>query len=179
MFIKSVVALAVAAVAVAQNTTNYIQFTNPVSPGITYTAGENTTFSWINPCVAPYTRVSATPTKTEVQLLDSTNPNSAFFVATVGYIDCSGTNGVTQGNPYWVVPAAQADATKTYALSIVVSPVTYSGTFKILPAGGSTGASPSTTASAAPAKATGAAASVAAPILSGAAALASAAYMLL
>jgi len=129
MLIKSAVALTAAAVTAAQGSNSYIMFTNPVGSGVSFMGGDNVTFSWINPCAAPYTKVSAAPTHTEVQLIDATNPTMAFFLQTVGYIDC---NVAAQGSSNWVVPPSLADPSKSFSLMIAVSPPTYSGTFQIL-----------------------------------------------
>ncbi|KAG0046927.1 hypothetical protein BGZ83_007919 [Gryganskiella cystojenkinii] len=190
MFIKSIVAASLALVATvsAQSasssapttgpttappaTGNYIQFTAPVLNTTTYTAGQTATFSWRYTCVAPNTHISPNPTKTEVQLMDSTDSNASSFLAIIATIDCS---TATQGNPTWTVPA-DADPNKKYSLTINTQPQSYSSTFKILPAGGAT---PSGSSTGTPAPKPTSGASVVAPALAGAAALGSAALLLL
>ena len=134
MFFKSlaVVAVAAAAVYAQTGTPNHTFFTSPVGDGITYPGGSNQVFSWQKACTSG-DATSQTPAKTEVHLVNSNNPNGAFFVENVLTIDCTKDNG----NEKWVVPANLADGTTLFALKINLIPnAAYSGNFKIMPAGG-------------------------------------------
>ncbi|KAG0353646.1 hypothetical protein BC939DRAFT_469408 [Gamsiella multidivaricata] len=129
MFIKSasLALVALAAATVSAQTPNHTFFTNPITDDMVYEAGANTTFSWQMACVAPSTATSTTPTKVEVQLVNSTDTNNAFFLETITYIDCSKSSG----NPAWVVPD-RSGANVLYSLKIVLEPTpVYSGKFKI------------------------------------------------
>ncbi|KAG0238831.1 hypothetical protein BGX31_003157 [Mortierella sp. GBA43] len=168
----------VAATVAAQTpgTPNHTFFTSPVGDGITYEGGQKTVFSWQRVCVSGDS-TSTTPTATEVHLVNSNNPNGAFFVANVTTIDCT----KDQGNTQWTVPPEKADGVTNYALKIILSPTAaYSGNFKIMPAGGSTGGSnpaPSTGSGGSTGGSTGgkSAASSLAPVFSGVALAVSAA----
>ncbi|KAF9366513.1 hypothetical protein BGX34_001951 [Mortierella sp. NVP85] len=136
MFFKSlavVAAVAAAATVYAQTgTPNHTFFTSPVGDGISYPGGSNQVFSWQKACTSG-DATSQTPAKTEVHLVNSNNPNGAFFVENVLTIDCTKDNG----NEKWVVPEGRADGTTLYALKINLIPnAAYSGNFKIMPAGG-------------------------------------------
>ncbi|KAF9192759.1 hypothetical protein BGZ51_004927 [Haplosporangium sp. Z 767] len=175
MFVKSatLAALAFAAAVSAQGTPNHTHFTNPVGESQVFTAGENSTFSWAFACVAPSTFTSPTPQKVDVQLLNAKDPNNAFFLAPVTTIDCSKSSG----NEPWTVPVREDGPDAIYSLKIVLSEPVYSGRFKIV----------SKNAPApAPAPSSGAgadnkqnAAGALAPVLTGAALVASAALLVL
>ncbi|KAF9349365.1 hypothetical protein BGX26_012318, partial [Mortierella sp. AD094] len=92
------------------------------------------TFSWTMACTTPSTLVSATPSATEVDFMDSNNIDNAFYVKKVGTIDC--TKSV--GNLVWTVPADTKPG--VYALQLLLSPNNaYSGRFNVtLPGSGST-----------------------------------------
>ncbi|KAF9101287.1 hypothetical protein BGX27_011539 [Mortierella sp. AM989] len=117
------------------STLPHISFTQPVGEGISYAAGTNQTFSWTTACTAPSTLLSATPSATEVDFMDSNNIDNAFFVKKVGTIDC--TKGV--GNLVWTVPADTKPG--VYALQLLLTPNNaYSGRFNVTaPGSGSTG----------------------------------------
>ncbi|KAF9131674.1 hypothetical protein BGW39_001485 [Mortierella sp. 14UC] len=117
------------------STLNHISFTQPVGEGITYAAGTNQTFSWTMACTPPSTLVSATPSATEVDFMDSNNIDNAFYVKKVGTIDC--TKSV--GNLVWTVPADTKPG--VYALQLLLTPNNaYSGRFNVTaPGGASTG----------------------------------------
>ncbi|KAG0279874.1 hypothetical protein BGZ96_001779 [Linnemannia gamsii] len=117
------------------STLNHISFTQPVGEGITYVAGTNQTFSWTMACTPPSTLVSATPSATEVDFMDSNNIDNAFYVKKVGTIDC--TKSV--GNLVWTVPADTKAG--VYALQLLLTPNNaYSGRFNVTaPGGGSQG----------------------------------------
>ncbi|KAF8927175.1 hypothetical protein EDD21DRAFT_356235 [Dissophora ornata] len=141
--IKSITALAavatatfasVAAAGTAAPQLNHISFTQPVGEGISYAAGTNQTFSWTMSCTPPSTLVSATPSATEVDFMDSNNIDNAFYVKKVGTIDC--TKSV--GNLVWTVPADTKPG--VYALQLLLTPNNaYSGRFNVTaPGSGST-----------------------------------------
>ncbi|KAI1317540.1 hypothetical protein EDD11_008234 [Mortierella claussenii] len=113
---------------------NHISFTQPVGEGISYAAGTNQTFSWTMACTPPSTLVSATPSATEVDFMDSNNIDNAFYVKKVGTIDC--TKSV--GNLVWTVPADTKPG--VYALQLLLTPNNaYSGRFNVTaPGSGST-----------------------------------------
>ncbi|KAF9183307.1 hypothetical protein BGZ51_008138 [Haplosporangium sp. Z 767] len=120
----------------ASATLNHISFTQPVGEGITYVAGTNQTFSWTMACTPPSTLVSATPSATEVDFMDSNNIDNAFYVKKVGTIDC--TKSV--GNLVWTVPADTKPG--VYALQLLLTPNNaYSGRFNVTSPGGSSGGS--------------------------------------
>ncbi|KAG0250065.1 hypothetical protein BG011_008673 [Mortierella polycephala] len=136
--IASTAAAAVAAAgapgAPASATLNHISFTQPVGEGITYVAGTNQTFSWTMACTTPSTLVSATPSSTEVDFMDSNNIDNAFYVKKVGTIDC--TKSV--GNLVWTVPADTKPG--VYALQLLLTPNNaYSGRFNVTSTGSSSG----------------------------------------
>ncbi|KAG0000381.1 hypothetical protein BGZ79_005980 [Entomortierella chlamydospora] len=146
--VKSIISLAaLATVAVtsaattsAVTTLNHISFTQPVGDGISYPAGTNQTFSWTMACTPPSTLVSATPSATEVDFMDSNNIDNAFYVKKVGTIDC--TKGV--GNLVWTVPEDTKPG--VYALQLLLTPNNaYSGRFNVTSstASASTGSSTS------------------------------------
>ncbi|KAG0369955.1 hypothetical protein BGX24_002224 [Mortierella sp. AD032] len=113
------------------STLNHISFTQPVGEGITYAAGTNQTFSWTMACTPPSTLVSATPSATEVDFMDSNNIDNAFYVKKVGTIDC--TKSV--GNLVWTVPADTKPG--VYALQLLLTPNNaYSGRFNVTAPGG-------------------------------------------
>ncbi|KAF9910313.1 hypothetical protein EC991_006812 [Linnemannia zychae] len=113
------------------STLNHISFTQPVGEGITYAAGTNQTFSWTMACTTPSTLVSATPSATEVDFMDSNNIDNAFYVKKVGTIDC--TKSV--GNLVWTVPADTKPG--VYALQLLLTPNNaYSGRFNVTAPGG-------------------------------------------
>ncbi|KAF9926163.1 hypothetical protein FBU30_004205 [Linnemannia zychae] len=124
---------AVSAAAPGSSTLNHISFTQPVGEGITYAAGTNQTFSWTMACTPPSTLVSATPSATEVDFMDSNNIDNAFYVKKVGTIDC--TKSV--GNLVWTVPADTRPG--VYALQLLLTPNNaYSGRFNVTAPGGAT-----------------------------------------
>ncbi|KAF9276739.1 hypothetical protein BGZ88_001545 [Linnemannia elongata] len=138
---KSFIALAALALTVSaaapggSSTLNHISFTQPVGEGITYAAGTNQTFSWTMACTPPSTLVSATPSATEVDFMDSNNIDNAFYVKKVGTIDC--TKSV--GNLVWTVPADTKPG--VYALQLLLTPNNaYSGRFNVTAPGGGNGA---------------------------------------
>ncbi|KAG0368120.1 hypothetical protein BC939DRAFT_460150 [Gamsiella multidivaricata] len=111
---------------------DHISFTQPVGEGITYSAGTNQTFSWTMACTPPSTLVSATPSATEVDFMDSNNIDNAFYVKKVGTIDC--TKSV--GNLVWTVPADTKPG--VYALQLLLTPKNaYSGRFNVTAPGSS------------------------------------------
>ncbi|KAF8918782.1 hypothetical protein BGZ58_004793, partial [Dissophora ornata] len=172
MFIKStsiaVVAL-VAAATVSAQTPDHTYFTNPVTDGLSYNEGDNATFSWQMACVTPSTSTSTTPTAVQVQLINSTDTNNAFYLAPVTTIDCS----KSQGNNAWIVPTG--DANTLYSLKIVLDPTPiYSGKFKIVSKSSSTTTTTTTTTGSTTA-AKSAAGTLTAPFMTGAALVASAA----
>ena len=129
-------ALTVSAAAPGASTLNHISFTQPVGEGITYAAGTNQTFSWTMACTPPSTLVSATPSATEVDFMDSNNIDNAFYVKKVGTIDC--TKSV--GNLVWTVPADTKPG--VYALQLLLTPNNaYSGRFNVTAPGGGNGGS--------------------------------------
>ncbi|KAK3839240.1 MAG: hypothetical protein JOS17DRAFT_728467 [Linnemannia elongata] len=139
---KSFIALAALALTVSaaapggSSTLNHISFTQPVGEGITYAAGTNQTFSWTMACTPPSTLVSATPSATEVDFMDSNNIDNAFYVKKVGTIDC--TKSV--GNLVWTVPADTKPG--VYALQLLLTPNNaYSGRFNVTAPGGGSGGS--------------------------------------
>ncbi|KAF9139006.1 hypothetical protein BGX30_008467 [Mortierella sp. GBA39] len=140
---KSFIALATLALSVSAaaappgvSTLNHISFTQPVGEGITYAAGTNQTFSWTMACTPPSTLVSATPSATEVDFMDSNNIDNAFYVKKVGTIDC--TKSV--GNLVWTVPADTKPG--VYALQLLLTPNNaYSGRFNVTAPGGGSGGS--------------------------------------
>ncbi|KAK3816314.1 MAG: hypothetical protein J3Q66DRAFT_342185 [Benniella sp.] len=144
MFSKSlaVVAAVVAAATVyaqSPGTPNHTFFTSPVGDGITYPGGSSQVFSWQKACTSG-DATSQTPAKTEVHLVNSDNPNGAFFVESVLTIDCTKDNG----NEKWTVPEGRADGKTLFALKINLIPnAAYSGNFKIMPAGGGSTPPPS------------------------------------
>ncbi|KAF9097008.1 hypothetical protein BGX29_008327 [Mortierella sp. GBA35] len=78
-------------------------------------------------CVKPSTAVSTGSSRSvEVQLVNSNDPNAAFFVAPVTTIDCSKSSG----NDYWVVPEVDNNEA-FYSLRIMLNRPIYSGRFKI------------------------------------------------
>ncbi|KAI1310231.1 hypothetical protein EDD11_003877 [Mortierella claussenii] len=182
MFIKStaVAILALAASVSAQTPAlNHTYFTNPVTDGLSYPQGSSQTFSWSLPCTAPSTWVAKDPTQVNVELLNSNDPNNAFYLQKVTTIDCSKTSG----NVQWTVPS-DVGTDGFFSLRIAIDTATatqnaYSGRFHITAPGGKP-ASPSTTGSQ-PAPTTGgkSAANSVAPVLSGAAAVVAAAALLL
>ncbi|KAG0278959.1 hypothetical protein BGZ97_009662, partial [Linnemannia gamsii] len=120
----------------SSSTLNHISFTQPVGEGITYAAGTNQTFSWTMACTPPSTLVSATPSATEVDFMDSNNIDNAFYVKKVGTIDC--TKSV--GNLVWTVPADTKPG--VYALQLLLTPNNaYSGRFNVTAPGGGNGGS--------------------------------------
>ncbi|KAF9543916.1 hypothetical protein EC957_000367 [Mortierella hygrophila] len=134
-------ALTVSAAAPGVSTLNHISFTQPVGEGITYAAGTNQTFSWTMACTTPSTLVSATPSATEVDFMDSNNIDNAFYVKKVGTIDC--TKSV--GNLVWTVPADTKPG--VYALQLLLTPNNaYSGRFNVTAPGGASGGSGGATA---------------------------------
>ncbi|KAG0367502.1 hypothetical protein BC939DRAFT_450023 [Gamsiella multidivaricata] len=174
MFIKSA-ALTVLALAasVSAQTPNHTYFTNPVTDGLNYVAGQTATFSWALACVSPSTYTSTTPTQVPVQLLNSTNSNNAFYLADVTTIDCT----KSQGNTQWSVPD-KFGTSGLFSLKIVFDGgnAAYSGRFTIsskdAPATPSATAAPTATS-----KPSGA--NVLVPVLSGAAAIAAGALAFL
>ncbi|KAG0251678.1 hypothetical protein BGZ95_006834 [Linnemannia exigua] len=130
MFVKTatITLLALfASAASAQQMPKHTAFTNPVDGTAVYTTGQNTTFSWTMACRKPSTAVSTGSSRdVEVQLVNSNNPDSAFFIASVRRMDCS----KAMGNEYWVVPEVPDNAAK-YSLRIMLSTPIYSGQFKI------------------------------------------------
>ncbi|KAG0303460.1 hypothetical protein BGZ98_006637 [Dissophora globulifera] len=172
MFIKSAAVAALALVAsVSAQTPNHTYFTNPVGDGMVYTVGDNATFSWQTACVAPSTFTSATPTKVPVQLLNATNSDLAFFLADVGTIDCT----QSQGNQQWTIPG-NFGTSGLFSLKLVFdnNNVAYSGRFSIK--SNSPAPPAQTTGASAPGKS---AANVVAPLLSGAAAAVAGALLFL
>ncbi|KAF9093108.1 hypothetical protein BGX29_010081 [Mortierella sp. GBA35] len=184
MFIKSIVAsLAVAATVLAQTpgVPNHIYFTDPVSaPTDTsriYQAGKNITFSWSSSCTTG-DWIAPDPTKVPVQLVNSTDSNAVIFLKEVTQINCSGA----VGNNYWVVPDEWANSGIIFSLRMMLgSQQAFSGKFQIKsdakPAPGPSGAGPNPTGT--PDATKGSGASVVAPVLSGAAAVAAGALMFL
>ncbi|KAG0215942.1 hypothetical protein BGX28_007168 [Mortierella sp. GBA30] len=142
--ILAIVAIASAVSAAAPGaappaTLNHISFTQPVGEGISYAAGTNQTFSWTMACTAPSTLVSATPSATEVDFMDSNNIDNAFYVKKVGTIDC--TKSV--GNLVWTVPADTKPG--VYALQLLLTPNNaYSGRFNVTAPGSGSSEGPST-----------------------------------
>ncbi|KAF9573554.1 hypothetical protein EC968_008423 [Mortierella alpina] len=142
--ILAIVALATAVSAAAPGavpaaTLNHISFTQPVGEGISYAAGTNQTFSWTMACTPPSTLVSATPSATEVDFMDSNNIDNAFYVKKVGTIDC--TKSV--GNLVWTVPADTKPG--VYALQLLLTPNNaYSGRFNVTAPGSGSTVGPST-----------------------------------
>lgn len=146
--IKSILAIVAIATAVsaaapgaapAAATLNHISFTQPVGDGISYAAGTNQTFSWTMSCTPPSTLVSATPSATEVDFMDSNNIDNAFYVKKVGTIDC--TKSV--GNLVWTVPADTKPG--VYALQLLLTPNNaYSGRFNVTAPGSPSSVGPST-----------------------------------
>ncbi|KAG0048973.1 hypothetical protein BGZ83_006158 [Gryganskiella cystojenkinii] len=130
----SFVAVTMAAASGPSTPLNHISFTQPVGDGISYAAGTNQTFSWTMQCTQPSTLVSATPSATEVDFMDSNNIDNAFYVKKVGTIDC--TKSV--GNLVWTVPADTKPG--VYALQLLLTPNNaYSGRFNVTsPGSGST-----------------------------------------
>ncbi|KAF9435861.1 hypothetical protein BGZ76_005358 [Entomortierella beljakovae] len=118
---------------------NHISFTQPVGEGISYAAGTNQTFSWTMACTLPSTLISATPSATEVDFMDSNNIDNAFYVKKVGTIDC--TKSV--GNLVWTVPADTKPG--VYALQLLLTPNNaYSGRFNVTAPGSGSTVGPST-----------------------------------
>ncbi|CAO3573937.1 unnamed protein product [Mortierella alpina] len=145
--IKSILAIAAIATAVSAAApsaaspapVNHIMFTQPVGNGIIYPAGTNQTFSWTMSCTPPSTLVSATPSATEVDFMDSNNMDNAFYIKKVGTIDC--TKGV--GNLVWTVPADTKPG--IYALQFLLTPNNaYSGRFNVTAPGSASSPGPST-----------------------------------
>ncbi|KAF9348971.1 hypothetical protein BGX26_012680 [Mortierella sp. AD094] len=174
MYIKStlVAALAFAASVSAQAKT---VFTSPVGGDLVYAAGSKQTFTWLNNCVAPSNFTATDPTKVQVQLLNSTNSNNAFFVTSITTVNCSTGN---QGNVPWIVPTLDSYEGLFSLEMVFIQGNAYSGSFKISPPGGATTSAPApaaTTATAAPKSG----ANGVAPALSGAAVVIAAAAMLL
>ncbi|KAF9080960.1 hypothetical protein BGX23_001462, partial [Mortierella sp. AD031] len=119
----------------ASSPLNHISFTQPVGEGITYEAGTNQTFSWTMACTPPSTLVSATPSATEVDFMDSNNIDNAFYVKKVGTIDCQ----KSVGNLVWTVPADTKPG--VYALQLLLTPNNaYSGRFNVTSPGGGSNA---------------------------------------
>jgi hypothetical protein len=86
-------------------------------------------------CTPPSTLVSATPSATEVDFMDSNNIDNAFYVKKVGTIDC--TKSV--GNLVWTVPADTKPG--VYALQLLLTPNNaYSGRFNVTAPGGASAA---------------------------------------
>ncbi|KAF9140750.1 hypothetical protein BGX30_006057 [Mortierella sp. GBA39] len=113
---------------VSQQMPNHTAFTDPVGGSEVYTTGQNATFSWTMACTAPSTAVpTGSSSAVEVQLVNSNNPDNAFFVATAAHIDCGSKE---MGNEYWVVPVVQ-DYEAKYSLRIMLNTPIYSGSFKI------------------------------------------------
>ncbi|KAF9359523.1 hypothetical protein BGX34_008311 [Mortierella sp. NVP85] len=112
-------------------TLNHISFTQPVGDGFTYVAGTNQTFSWTMACTPPPSAlVSATPSETEVDPMDSNNIGNAFYVKKVGTIDC--TKSV--GNLVWTIPLDTKPG--IYALQLLLAPNNaYSGRFNVTATG--------------------------------------------
>ena len=169
MFNKStslaIVAL-VAAATVSAQTPDHTYFTNPVTNTLVYNEGDNATFSWQMACVSPSTSTSTTPTAVQVQLVNSTDTNNAYYLSVVTTIDCS----QSQGNNAWTVPTG--DANTLYSLKIVLDPTpVYSGKFQIVSKSAATAQSTTTATATKPTSAAGA---LSAPFLTGAALVASA-----
>ncbi|KAF9197213.1 hypothetical protein BGZ49_002486 [Haplosporangium sp. Z 27] len=174
MFAKSTIVAALAFVAAVSAQTK-TSFTNPVGNSQVYAAGSKQTFTWQTNCVAPSTFTATDPTAVKVQLLNSTDPNNAYYLEDITTVNCSTGN---QGNVPWTVPTDLQSYSGVFSLQMVfLEGNAYSGSFKITAPGGST-SSPSTTTSATTPAKTGAA-NVVAPALSGLAAAAAAAAMLL
>ncbi|KAG0318024.1 hypothetical protein BGZ97_004475 [Linnemannia gamsii] len=131
MFIKTttLTLLALLATSVtAQQMPKHTAFTDPVDGSEIYTSGQNATFSWTMACKKPSTAVSIGPSSAvEVQLVNSNNPENAFFVARATYIDCGSKDS---GNENWVVPEVP-DNQANYSLRIMLNNPVYSGKFKI------------------------------------------------
>ncbi|KAG0314290.1 hypothetical protein BGZ99_008231 [Dissophora globulifera] len=152
---------------------NHTYFTSPVGFDMVYTEGANETFSWQMACVAPGDSTSATPTTVEVQLIDSTDTNKAFYLEKITTIDCT----KSQGNTAWTIPKPKGGADTLYSLKIIIDPTpAYSGKFKILPKDAPAPAPAPSTPAGNTNKQSGAGAL--APVLSGAALVASAAVLL-
>ncbi|KAF9092128.1 hypothetical protein BGX23_004577 [Mortierella sp. AD031] len=143
MFIKTAALALLAFIATTTSTVSaqvpkHTHFTNPVDGTAVYISGTNTTFSWNTACVKPSTAVSTGSSRSiEVQLVNSNDPNAAFFVAPVTTIDCSKSSG----NDYWVVPEVDNNEA-FYSLRIMLNRPIYSGRFKITAAnknGGNSG----------------------------------------
>ncbi|KAK3836761.1 MAG: hypothetical protein J3R72DRAFT_200124 [Linnemannia gamsii] len=139
MFVKTatITLLALlASAASAQQMPKHTAFTNPVDGTAVYTTEQNTTFSWTMACRKPSTAVSIGSSRdVEVQLVNSNNPDSVYFIASVRQMDCS----KAMGNEYWVVPEVPNNEAK-YSLRIMLSTPIYSGQFKIrAKAGGNSG----------------------------------------
>ncbi|KAK3811311.1 MAG: hypothetical protein J3Q66DRAFT_60748 [Benniella sp.] len=126
MLLKTLAVLAVAATSVYAQP-DHTFFTSPVGEGVVYTGGSNQVFSWQKACTSGDS-TSPTPSKTEVVLVNTDNPNGAFFLDYVMTIDCTKENG----NEKWTVPERFADGKTNYALRIGLLPTpAYSGNFKI------------------------------------------------
>ncbi|KAF9900252.1 hypothetical protein EC991_007683 [Linnemannia zychae] len=140
MFIKTttftlLALLATATTSTAQQMPKHTAFTNPVDGSAVYTTGQNTTFSWSMACRKPSTAVSTGSSRdVEVQLVNTNNPDSAFFITSVRKIDCS----KERGNEYWVVPEVLDNEAK-YSLRIMLNRPIYSGQFKIQAKAGGNG----------------------------------------
>ena len=113
---------------IAKNKTpKHTIFTSPVGTGISYRGGSKQVFSWQKACTSGDS-TSQTPTKTEVALVNTNNPNGTFYLETVLTIDCTKENG----NEVWTIPEKYADGKTNYALRIQLLPnPAYSGNFKI------------------------------------------------
>ncbi|KAK3811312.1 MAG: hypothetical protein J3Q66DRAFT_404690 [Benniella sp.] len=127
MLLKTLAVLAVAATSVYAQLPDHTFFTSPVGEGIVYTGGSNQVFSWQKACTSGDS-TSPTPSKTEVVLVNTYNPDGPFFLDYVMTIDCTKENG----NEKWTVPERFADGKTNYALRIGLLPTpAYSGNFKI------------------------------------------------
>ncbi|KAF9017492.1 hypothetical protein BGZ52_005028 [Haplosporangium bisporale] len=175
MFIKSLTVAAVAAIATVSAQTvavpNHTYFTAPVGDGVSFTAGKNSTFSWMATCVPPSDMTALDPTKAVVQLVDSTNGGNAAFLVDITTIDCTQPSG----NVYWTPPATFPDVTK-FALRINLATPQYSGNFIIKSATPPASTAPATTSPTPVSKSAG---SMVTPVLAGAATIASAALLFL
>ncbi|KAF9140675.1 hypothetical protein BGX30_006159 [Mortierella sp. GBA39] len=182
MLAKTIIVATLALAATVQAVVpNHTHFNDPVSAdgdlSTVYVAGGNYTFSWSTSCASGEV-IAPNPTAVEIQLVKADNPNLATLVASLGTMDCSGASGHND----WVPPTSEADSGHIYSLRLILGTKdVYSGKFLIkskeaaskpaTPSGGA--ASPSATT------AKGSGASIVAPVLAGAAAVAAGALMFL
>ncbi|KAK3829611.1 MAG: hypothetical protein JOS17DRAFT_748813 [Linnemannia elongata] len=183
MLAKTIIAATLALAATVQAVVpNHTYFTDPVSAdgdlSTVFEAGKNQTFSWSTSCASGEV-IAPNPAAVEIQLIKADNPLTASLVSVLGTMDCTGASGHNN----WVPPTSEADSGHIYSLRLIIGAKdVYSGKFLIkskegmskpaTPSGGAANPAAST-----PTKGSGA--SIVAPVLAGAAAVAAGALMFL